>query len=309
MDRTLREGMTGTDVRTAQACLNYHIGPQILLPIKEDGVFGGATRDRTMEFQRLAKLDVDGIIGPLTRASLLSFQKTEIKGTLTPRASSRPAQNLQLPPKLRELPDVHSKPVTPYLKVPDWFWPNRSDTGIQIKKWEFQGGQEFDIPWSDSSPAQISVEATVLRKLNGEEQEGTLGAQWSYTPRSDDGKWNAQFYVKKSWDNLLPNAGPISLLNPWVYTYVKIPSKASSVIGLGAGNESSVDLIKNDDGKTVLSLVFGPAITVDFIDLDGPRLIGRPNGQFTIGIKGAIETGSGWKGAPPGHTPLDGEKR
>lgn len=63
MDRTLREGMTGTDVRTAQAFLNYHIGPQSLLPIKEDGVFGGATRARTMEFQRRANLTVDGIIG------------------------------------------------------------------------------------------------------------------------------------------------------------------------------------------------------------------------------------------------------
>ncbi|MGA3234906.1 MAG: peptidoglycan-binding domain-containing protein [Bryobacteraceae bacterium] len=302
MDRTLSQGISGPDVRTAQAYLNLHTASPGVGQLKQDGVFGPVTKARTIEFQRRASLKADGVIGPKTRAALLSFQRTTVQGTVTPRVILPPTPNLQLPPSLGKLPDIHDKPATPYLQVPDGFWPKSRDTGWQIKKWEFQGGNEFDLPWSDSSPAQISVEATLLRRLNGKEQEGTLGAQWSSTPSSADGRWNAQFYFKKSFDDLIPNIGPLSLLSPWVMAYVKIPSSSSAVAGFGIGNESSVDLIKNADKKTVLSFVFGPALTLDLIDLDGPKLIGKPNGQFTSGLKVTIEPGPVWKGAPPGHT-------
>src|SRR5580658_7847391 len=319
MDRSLSQGTSGPDVRTAQAYLNLHTATPGIAQLKQDGVFGPVTRARTIEFQRRAGLVADGVIGPKTRAALLAFQKITVQGTVTPQVilafqtttaqgavtpqvSLPPVPNVQLPPSLGKLPDIHDKPATPYLQVPDGFWPKPRDTGWQIKKWEFQGGNEFDIPWSDSSPAQISVEATLLRRLNGKEQEGTLGAQWSSTPISADGRWNAQFYFKKSADDLIRNIGPISLLNPWMMAYVKIPSHSSAVAGVAVGNETSVDLKKNADKKTVLSFVLGQGVMLDLVDLNGPKLIGKPSGQFTFGLKVIIEPGPAWKGDPPGHS-------
>jgi|GEM_PF-4891106 hypothetical protein len=303
MDRPLSQGISGPDVRTAQAYLNLHLESPGLKRLKEDGIFGPATRARAVEFQRDANLKPDGIIGPKTRAALLAFEKSTVQGTLTPKSSTSAVPSVQLPPSLRELPDVHEKEAKPYLQVPDWLTPKPRDHGFQLKKWEFQGGNEFDLPWSDSSPAQISVEATFLRRSDGTNQEGTLGAQWSWTPQSADGKWNGQFYLKKSWEDVIPNVGPVSFLNPWIMAYAKIPSNSPSVLGLGVGNESSVDLIKNDQKKTVLSFVFGPGLTVNLIDLDGPKLIGKPNGQFTFGLKVTIEPTPTWTSAVPGHSP------
>jgi hypothetical protein len=302
MDRTLSQGTSGPDVRTAQAYLNLHTASPGVAQLKPDGVFGPVTKARTVEFQHRAGLTADGVIGPKTRAALLAFQTTTVQGAVTPRVILPPAPNVQLPPSLGKLPDIHDKPATPYLQVPDGFWPKPRDTGWEIKKWEFQGGNEFDIPWSDSSPAQISVEATLLRRVNGKEQEGTLGAQWSSTPSSADGSWNAQFYVKKSFDDLVRKIGPLSLLSPWVMAYAKIPSNSSAVAGVGAGNETSIDLKQNADKKNVLSFVFGQALMLDLIDLNGPKLIGKPSGQFTFGLKVIIEPGPVWKGPPPGHT-------
>jgi hypothetical protein len=62
-------------------------------------------------------------------------------------------------------------------------------------------------------------------------------------------------------------------------------------------------LIKNDQKKTVLSFVFGPGLNVDLIDLDGPKLIGKPNGIFTFGLKITIEPAPTWTGDVPGHSP------
>jgi len=302
MDRTLSQGTVGADVRTAQAYLNLHMRTPGVAQLKQDGVFGPATRARTIEFQQRAGLKADGVIGPKTRAALLSFQKTTVQGTVTPTVIPPQAPNFQLPPSLGKLPDIHDKPATPYLQTPDWFWPKPRDTGWGIQKWEFQGSNEFDLPWSDSSPAQISVEATLLRRIDGKEQDGTLGAQWSSTPYSADGKWNAQFYFKKSFEDLIPNVGPVSFLNPWVMAYVKIPSSSAAVSGLGFGNETSVDLKKNAEKKTVLSFVLGPGVMLDLIDLDGPKLIGKPSGLFTFGLKATIQPAPVWKGDPPGYS-------
>jgi hypothetical protein len=177
MDRNLSQGISGPDVRTAQAYLNLHLESPGLKRLKEDGVFGPATRARTLEFQSDSNLRADGIIGPKTRAALLAFQRSTVQGTLTPKGSTPAVPSVQLPPSLRELPDVHDKAPKPYLQVPDWFTPKPRDHGFQLKKWEFQGGNEFDLRWSYSSPAQISAEATFLRRSGGQDQEGTLGAR------------------------------------------------------------------------------------------------------------------------------------
>jgi peptidoglycan hydrolase-like protein with peptidoglycan-binding domain len=55
--RTLKEGMTGTDVRSYQAFIGK---------LTADGVFGPATTKRTREYQDMRGYKVDGVAGPVT---------------------------------------------------------------------------------------------------------------------------------------------------------------------------------------------------------------------------------------------------
>jgi hypothetical protein len=66
--RTLRLGTVGEDVRALQrrlATLKYDVGPA-------DGVFGSATRNAVMAFQKVHGLARDAVVGPITRARLAS---------------------------------------------------------------------------------------------------------------------------------------------------------------------------------------------------------------------------------------------
>jgi hypothetical protein len=299
MDRTLSQGTSGADVRTAQAYLNYHLATPGADSLVEDGIFGPATRAKTIEFQKRANLKQDGIIGPATRSALLAFQTVSTRGSVTPKVILPPVPNVQLDPSLRKPPDWRKSIPNAY-QPPEWFFPVPRDTGWQIKKWEFQGSNEFDVPWSDTSPAQISVEATFLRRVDGKQQEFTIGNQESVTPRSEDGKWNAQFYIKRQWEDVIPQKGRISWLNPWIMGYLKGTQNGRWFAGAAAGNETTVDLFKNSEGKTVLSFVLGQGVQCDLVDLDGPKLIGKPNLIFNTGFKITIEPRSGWQGPPPG---------
>jgi hypothetical protein len=66
--RTLRQGMSGPDVRFLQELLmelGFFAGPA-------DGFFGASTAQAVRAFQQSRGLRVDGIVGPQTRAALLS---------------------------------------------------------------------------------------------------------------------------------------------------------------------------------------------------------------------------------------------
>ena len=66
--RTLREGMSGSDVKALQqrlAALKYYPGPA-------DGVFGSDTLEAVWAFQEVQHLTVDGIVGPVTGRALVS---------------------------------------------------------------------------------------------------------------------------------------------------------------------------------------------------------------------------------------------
>ena len=58
--------MTGDDVRAVQQALNKHDSAGL----DPDGIYGPATRDAALGWQRREHLAVDGIIGPQTRSSL-----------------------------------------------------------------------------------------------------------------------------------------------------------------------------------------------------------------------------------------------
>lgn len=63
----LREGSTGEDVRLMQVYLNRISGDWYIPPIPNvNGVFGSATKNTVMEFQRIFNLVPDGIIGRST---------------------------------------------------------------------------------------------------------------------------------------------------------------------------------------------------------------------------------------------------
>jgi len=67
--RTLRLGMSGTDVMEIQALLRkmgYHVGPV-------DGIFGRQTQSAVMQFQRSFGLAPDGVIGPMTHRVLMRY--------------------------------------------------------------------------------------------------------------------------------------------------------------------------------------------------------------------------------------------
>lgn len=58
--------MRGDDVRAVQRALNQRNSAGLAT----DGIYGPATRDAALSWQRHEHLEVDGIVGPLTRSSL-----------------------------------------------------------------------------------------------------------------------------------------------------------------------------------------------------------------------------------------------
>jgi peptidoglycan hydrolase-like protein with peptidoglycan-binding domain len=64
--RTLKQGMTGSDVKEWQLVLNKYGS----IVVATDGNFGPKTHEATVAFQRANKLDADGIVGKGTRAKL-----------------------------------------------------------------------------------------------------------------------------------------------------------------------------------------------------------------------------------------------
>lgn len=63
---TLKYGMTGTQVKRLQKCLNEisNAGLEV------DGSFGPATLKAVKAFQKRYRLEVDGVVGPITRAKI-----------------------------------------------------------------------------------------------------------------------------------------------------------------------------------------------------------------------------------------------
>jgi hypothetical protein len=64
---TLRQGATGSQVRSLQVALNLVTGAGV----GEDGQFGPATTKAVVNFQRFFKLPADGVFGPRSRSVML----------------------------------------------------------------------------------------------------------------------------------------------------------------------------------------------------------------------------------------------
>ena len=76
--RTLRYGMSGSDVRALQqrlAALKYYPGPA-------DSVFGTSTLEAVWAFQEVQGLSLDGVVGPLTGHALVSPRSYQARDRL-----------------------------------------------------------------------------------------------------------------------------------------------------------------------------------------------------------------------------------
>ena len=65
---SVKFGNRGNSVTSIQQLLNA--APSRLAPLKVDGIFGGRTRERVLEFQKDNSLAADGLVGKLTMAAL-----------------------------------------------------------------------------------------------------------------------------------------------------------------------------------------------------------------------------------------------
>jgi hypothetical protein len=86
--RLLKSGTQGNDVAMLQQ----------LLGINADGIFGGQTRARVIEFQQASGLAADGMVGPMTWSALVSA--TASTGKLPETIDKLPPETIdKLPPE------------------------------------------------------------------------------------------------------------------------------------------------------------------------------------------------------------------
>lgn len=71
---TLKEGAVSDEVRKLQQQLNARLA----VGLKEDGLFGQATKTAVQAFQASQGLAVDGLVGPLTRQKLALAKASEV---------------------------------------------------------------------------------------------------------------------------------------------------------------------------------------------------------------------------------------
>ena len=90
----LQTGSTGEYVRHLQTYLSYLSGTYSQIPnIVVDGIFGNATRNAVIAFQRMVGLSPSGIVGPLTWAAIADYYYT-LRTASTPKTGQFPGQSL-----------------------------------------------------------------------------------------------------------------------------------------------------------------------------------------------------------------------
>lgn len=254
MIRTLREGMTGEDVRTIQKALNARNphGPRL----DPDGVFWTKTRDAVVALQRLTGCDDDGVVGKQTRSVLfplvtatttitpMRLRMPRLFGSGAPSSQQRPhgavPARVGASPVMSgsELPSL-LPPLTitpPSLNPLDWFLnpisvprlpgaalpaPRVGLLGFQFDSFQAQTGGSFNLPPLDPSGSSTIVLQSVWsrKREDSEEQlQFTLGTQIQgpLTIPSDDGSnWTVSAFTQFTWADPFWHFGRFHLVQPF----------------------------------------------------------------------------------------------
>lgn len=120
MNRILKKGSQGPDVKALQDALNFHI--RRLAPLKLDGSFGALTDQRLREFQRVNGLAADGKMGPLTHAQIYEVTTVDLAVGIErrqPGAAVTGSPRFQMPPLPPfTLPPIPGLPPPPLVLPP-----------------------------------------------------------------------------------------------------------------------------------------------------------------------------------------------
>jgi peptidoglycan hydrolase-like protein with peptidoglycan-binding domain len=316
MERILRIGVTGSDVRLLQQILNHHLTPTFSR-LATDGIFGPLTRAAVIEFQRRNQLypakmplpagtppefrrplAIDGEVGPLTANVLFdvrpvytlpgaNFSPIDPAAVATSSGQRRNAAFFGTP-------TLRAQPVRDPVPGPSPSAPPVSPPAQTFRLVQLSIGQQATAnPWS-LSPFVFTGQYTLLAKNDGRPDFLlTAGGQASLNDGGANGRWTGQGFLQMGlggYPKLFGNR--LDFFNPFVAVMLakNFSPNQPATLGGAIGNQVTWTLLSKplpgtDDKQDTLSLFFN-AQAVANVDLTTGRCA-APSAQFLIG---AIKT-------------------
>jgi Putative peptidoglycan binding domain len=247
MNKLLRRGCQGADVRLLQQALNAR---PYIRHIDEDGVFGPKTEEAVRAFQHKVHISEDGIVGPVTYA-LLWTRVAAAQGNVT---LPTPQNNPVVP--------AGQKPVPPVQKTPDVI-PARSNTTTPESEkhvvYQVQAGAQANFaPWyMRPKPLPGDTASTIYSGFvgfaivyrtasDGPHIEASLNPQILLNSKSQasDPRYSLQLNGQIMFADLYA-PGRWHLISPYLQgslTNNRDPGSSGSA-GVSAGNQVSFDIV------------------------------------------------------------------
>ena len=250
MQRTLKEGTSGEDVRTLQRLLNFHLTGNDFSPLNPDGSFGHKTGLAVVKLQKIARLFPDGIAGQKTRAALVNvlaiaaqvgLDNSYADGT---GGSSRMPQlyrlaqqrsSIRFPPSAAGMEGAGNSGDPPAYPPASFKIQNIAlGTG---KQWAWN-------PWA-LSPFVASLQANILCKLAGGFPSVMLSPSLQYAQNSlgsPNGSWTGQGSVQFGPEKSLLSIGDFDLINPFLVLMLQQNAGQPMQGGIGIGIQPTWNL-------------------------------------------------------------------
>ena len=209
MNRTLKMGDSGEDVRVLQKVVNKHLDLIGGLLLNPDGQFGPKTVSKIMQFQKLNRLSPDGIVGPKTRAALLDVRTVTVRSEIS---GSAPSSSVPAPTSPAAPPAVRSPTPAP---------ASNSGTAAdppKMRSFQLLSGAQLTLePWV-VSPFVLTAQMNffIRRHRFPPVIEISPGAQFTAnTLHSAAGSYGAQLFVQVSLVEIT-DKWAIDWFNPFV---------------------------------------------------------------------------------------------
>ncbi|HUE81405.1 MAG TPA: peptidoglycan-binding domain-containing protein [Pyrinomonadaceae bacterium] len=283
MNRILKQGSSGPQVKAVQDVLNFHI--RRLGPLKVDGIFGPKTRARVIEFQRVNKLKPDGIVGPLTNAQLFEVTELPLPIVFIPQLTlSQP----QLGARNRDFGIQ-----TPRL-IPPLQWPGPPFTPpvpfLNLQSFTLLENSSTFLP-SISDPAS-ALGLTVTMPTRKDPADPFVASRLAIIDLIDDLPVNSKFKVFLI--SKVPN--PITKISPpptgfdWGASPIFDPFNPT---GFGVKGNAQFMIRVTDGGNGLPNMVFGAwGDGKFFLNFETKQGEARPavqaNGQMFLGVQGVF---------------------